>query len=463
LRRLVLVHTLLFAIALSWGFGGNALWLRTPLLLWGSLALPLPLLLLLRPFRATPSAHRALLLLLPLLGLNLLVGASLLNPTFHPVTAWGSTFLVRGGGIDGLPSCAQPLQTARALWLTDCLYLSGFAVFIFLRQRRTLRLLLWALVLNTAVLAVFGTLQKLSGADGLYFGLVPSTNPTFFASFIYHNHWGPFALLGLCAALGLMWRIARRNDPRYRDFWHSPAPILLLAILVISVTPPLSSSRSCTLLLIAILLGTTVHAVRHLLRQFSNSPHTSLRGFAAPRILLITLPAMATLLALTAIFWLAAPVVRTRLDATRVQISEMQEQGSIGSRVTLYRDTLNLALDRPLFGWGKGSYGTAFYNYNTQVPKGDRLPVVYADAHSDWLQCFAEIGLVGSLLTALMALLPLRACATGLLDSQLPRYLLVGCALVLLYAWVEFPFGNPALTHAWWLCFFVGLRYPQAD
>jgi hypothetical protein len=45
--------------------------------------------------------------------------------------------------------------------------------------------------------------------------------------------------------------------------------------------------------------------------------------------------------------------------------------------------------------------------------------------------------------------------------ESLPRALLAGCGLVLLYAWIEFPFGNTAVALTWWLCFFVCLRYAR--
>ena len=43
--------------------------------------------------------------------------------------------------------------------------------------------------------------------------------------------------------------------------------------------------------------------------------------------------------------------------------------------------------------------------------------------------------------------------------GPLPGYLLAGCGLILLYAAVEFPFGNPAVTIAFWLTFFSALQY----
>jgi hypothetical protein len=37
--------------------------------------------------------------------------------------------------------------------------------------------------------------------------------------------------------------------------------------------------------------------------------------------------------------------------------------------------------------------------------------------------------------------------------------LLAGCGLLAIYAVVEFPFANPAVMEAFWLCFFTALRY----
>jgi hypothetical protein len=36
---------------------------------------------------------------------------------------------------------------------------------------------------------------------------------------------------------------------------------------------------------------------------------------------------------------------------------------------------------------------------------------------------------------------------------------LLGCALVALYAWVEFPFANGAVMIAFWTVYFAALRY----
>jgi hypothetical protein len=87
--------------------------------------------------------------------------------------------------------------------------------------------------------------------------------------------------------------------------------------------------------------------------------------------------------------------------------------------------------------------------------------VFYHDAHSDWLQAVAEHGLVGTTLLGLTGLVPLLRLRRRHFTSPLPAYLFVGCAAILLYAWIEFPFGNTAVVLVWWLCFFSAVHYAR--
>ena len=88
-----------------------------------------------------------------------------------------------------------------------------------------------------------------------------------------------------------------------------------------------------------------------------------------------------------------------------------------------------------------------------------RSAVLYADAHSDWLQALAEYGFVGSTALAFSVIGPLISGRRRYLTGILQSYLLGGCALLLVYAWIEFPFGNLAVDLTWWLCFFSALQY----
>lgn len=456
LELATVVHAAVLAIAATWDFGGNDLRLRLPLLAWGSLSLGITLLALRTPRdgHRRPSRKRYLWLV-PAILFNLYVAIGIFNPSQIELFDGVHQVLVTGTYVHWLPSTAVPEAAGHALWLFDCAYLTAFNLAIVIRQRRALRALLLVLGANAVILAVFGTLQKLAGAKGLYFGLVHSTNPTFFATFIYHNHWGAYVLLSTSAALGLFWHFFRRGEREYRDIWHSPVLLGGVAILLLAATIPLCSSRSSTLLLIALLGFVALHAgIRAIRSRRSHNESAALPLIGIGVILAI---------ACGAVFWLGQPVIKARWTLTKSQVAQMEQEGSIGSRLALYRDTIAMGRDQPVFGWGMGSYPTIFYRYNSAQPRSDLLPIFYEDAHSDWLQAFAELGFVGSSLIGLCALLPAFTLVRTRVQSLLSRYLVIGCGLILAYAWVEFPFGNFAVVIVWWLNFFAAVSYASLN
>jgi O-antigen ligase len=287
----------------------------------------------------------------------------------------------------------------------------------------------------------------------VFFGHIPvPRQPLFFSTFLYHNHWGAFAVLMTAVCLGLVWRYALvRRGP---GFYQSPAFGGLIAVLFLAATAPKSASRSCTFLMGLVLAGAFLHWAVRLARKRRSRRESIVEPLIGAGIV--------AALAIAAIAYLASDVIRERLNLTQQQLADMKAQGGIGSRVTLYRDTWRMAEDRLLFGWGMASYPNVFMLYNSQSPSPiDHLPVFYNDAHNDWLQAVAEHGLFGSAVLGLCALAPLSGLRRLGSGSPLSAYLFGGCALILAYAWIEFPFGNVAVVLTWWMCFFSALRYAQ--
>jgi len=441
-------HLGAFLVGVSWAFGGNADWVRTPLSLWGSLgALIAAAAILLGPSRAlVPRGTVAWIL--PVLALNALVLVSCLTAGFRPVGAGVDPLLVPVRVDWWIPSSARPEVSLRALWLFDGIYFSCLNVALTVRRRRVIRILLALAVANALVLSVFGTIQKLVGADGIYFGLVKSPQVRFFASFVYNNHWGAFIVLMMGACIGLVLHYA--SGRHGEGFFRGPALAGMAAAALILLAVPLSGARACTFLasvLVVVALVRGVPRVARALRLSGLSPASSMAAMAAAAALVL------------AGFWaVAGDVIDARVQKTREQVSVMWARGGIGSRSVLYNDTLRMARERPLFGWGMGTFPMAFRIYNSQEPKLDRIPVIYHDAHSDWLQSLAEIGLAGTALIGAAVMLPALAVRRHSV-STIPYFLLSGCVLTALYAWVEFPFGNVAVVLAWWTCFFCAIQY----
>jgi O-antigen ligase len=456
LERLTLAHVAVLLVFTAWGYGGNVGWTRAVVSVWASLGAALTIAALRDRETRTAGGLRPLRWLWPLGLFNVLVFGSLLNPSFHEVTSAAGLLYAKSASAPfaWLPSAARPDRAWRSLWFFDGVYLSCFNLALIVRQRRALRGLLALVAANAVLLAIFGTVQKLAGSPGLYFGARPTPQPHFFASFIYRNHWGAFAVLMTAACLGLVFHFARRRSDR--GFWHSPGSGGLVAVLLLAISVPLSGSRSCTALLLLLLAGAVVHWLMRLIRRRRRMHESPALPLGAGVLAIVAAGAFAVNL--------GRAEIGTRLATTRAQIADMRAHDSFGSRAILYRDTWRMAREKPWCGWGLGSYPTVFFLYNTQqYGAADHLPMYFNDAHSDWLQSVAETGLAGTALLGLTALVPLFRRWRASLRSPLSLYLLSGCGLLVLYAGLEFPFDNGAVAIAFWLGFFCAVQYARLE
>jgi O-antigen ligase len=454
LTRLVLLHFGALIIFTSWAFGGQAPWARHVIAWWGTVGMVL-FVLACRAHRSTEGrTHPALCLLWPLWLYDVLVIASCFNPGFHPAMVAGEASYVLGAPTPWLPSAAIPRLAAKELWQFNGLVLSSFNLFLLLHRRRQVRQVLLLLAGNAVALAVFGTFQKLAGAKGLWFGLVASPNPRFFASFIYHNHWGAFTLLNTAVCLALLFHSYRRGG--HRDIWHSPVLLGALATLLLVLSVPLSASRSCTVLVGLLVAGSLLQLVLSMVRRR--------RARGEPVLLPVASLLTAALLAVGAIGYLGRRSIIERGSQSLEQLRHLADGGTLNSRLILYRDTWHMAEAKPWFGWGLESYAHVFRMFNShRANEGWAWIAFYAEAHNDWLQALAEVGFVGTGLLVLLGLLPLATVRWARVASPIPRYLLAGCGLLLLYAWMEFPFANPAVLLTFCAVFYCAVRYAELD
>jgi O-antigen ligase len=456
LEVITLLHVGIFVAGATWAFGGNASWVREPLTAWGGLAVLITLSALIAEGNVSEISLRPILWLWPLILYNVLAVASRFTPGMRELQLGPDTVMAPIAVSQGRPSAAVPAEVLPALWLFDALYLSCFNLVLTVRHRRAYRALLLFLVANAVALAVFGTVQKLTGQRGIFFGRIVPPQSYFFSTFVYDNHWGAFAILMAAVCLGLAVHYSRHGGGR--PVIQTPAPGLGAALLLLVASVPLSGSRSCSALILVLLAGAFLSWGAAFIRRRRR------RGMPVAGPLIGTVAAAA--LAAGAVWYVDQDVIAQRFQKTGEQFSEMRKVGGIGSRANLYRDTWRMARDRIWFGWGTASYPHVFMLYNTQAPdRRDRLPKFYHDAHSDWLQSLAEHGVVGTALLGLCGVVPLLGIRPRLLAVSVPSRLLAGCGLVLAYAWVEFPFGNVAVVLCWWLCLFcaAGLARLNAE
>lgn len=455
LEKTVVFHFGTLLVFTTWGFGGQAPWVRQGIAGWGAVGVVLFIAACARRQKppGIPSSP-GWRWLWPLWLYDALVIASCFNPGFKEMIVGGEPSLVMADPIRWLPTAARPWLAWKELWLFNVLVLSTFNLFLVLPGRRFVRAVLFGIAANAVALAVFGTFQKLAGADGLWFGLVHSPNKRFFSTFIYHNHWGAFILLNIAVCLALLFQAYRQGSQR--DIWHSPVLMGAVVTLLLAASVPLSTSRSCTALSALLLLGAFVHFLARLVRRR--------REQRASAWLPVAGIVLAAVLAVGGAGFLARRAFGERLQQTSEQLAPGAREVTFGSRLTLYRDTWRMAAEKPWFGWGLESYAHVFRVFNTQRTAEIVFWIpFYAEAHNDWLQSLAETGFVGTGSLALLVLLPLRAIPWRRVSSVVPRYLLLGNALILLYAWVEFPFANPAVMLTFWAVFWCGLRYARLE
>lgn len=457
LETVVLVHLGILALFTSWAYGGNAAWSRLALCLWASLGALLSSWIAIRHFFRDRRSVRMLLWLVPLSLLDAYVVLSCFNPNHREVFDGAAAFYVRDPSLPrwpALPSSARPDEALKALWLFNGAYLSAFNLVLVASRRRRVRTLLAVLAANALVLAVFGTVQKLMGFKAPFFAAEKMRQQYFFGSFLYHNHWGAFTLLMLCIVLGLAFHHLRNH--RTRDLWHSPALAWAVTAVFLGATIPLSGSRSSTLLLLLLAAIAFSAWWRHLRRAAPRPSHWLLHP--------VFWTVAAGLAGAAFIYDVSAPMVEKRLALTKEQLRHMQQQGEYLPRGTLYRDTWTLARERPWLGWGMSSFQTAFYFYNTQLETPDGFKRVYRDAHSDWLQSVAEIGVVGTSLLLACAGVPLARSWRALRRAgPLVRFLFAGCGVAVLYSAFEFPFENGAVVVSFWICFFAAIAHARLD
>ncbi len=455
LERLVVAHLAIFVIMATWMFGGRIYWAYIPLLTWGLIGAALTVFLWIR---TKERRLRHALCLLPLLLLISQMLASMANPSFGEFAFYDQQVLRPIDHLAWAPSSAYPASTLSDLGLYAGLYLSAYNLFLGVRTRRALRVFAIIALVNGGILAVFGTVQKLVGAD-IFFGLQKSPNPAFFASFIYHNHWGAFAILTASLGLAVVAHFIRRQT--LQDLMHSPAISLTLPVLLLALSIPLSTSRSSTLLGL-LLAGMTLGYVFRLLRRHS-------RGSPWRRVQLNIGVTLTVALVASAGYFLAKPIIQQRLQDTVRQVHKKEHYALLKShqifygqaRLILYRDTWRMIADKPAFGWGFGCYGKVFMRYNSQSSTIDRVRSPYLDAHSDWLESLAELGWIGTGLVLGLAAGPLWLARRMIMRRAESGFALLGVTLIAGYAAIEFPFANPAVVLTFWCTFFYAVRTAQ--
>ena len=416
-----------------------------------------------------------------LLGLSLLIGVALLNPSHKRV--WVSSesipkelrklensneealetrkfvpvYQPREGAFSFLPSTVNPERTT--VWALKLLiaFVIAAAVASWTRHRpKIIRFACWAIFLHTIILSWVALNFRVNGTE-LILGRFEGTNPRFFGPFRYHNFWSAWLLLSLGAGAALFSHYLSRR---------STSGIMIILVGFVSLLPPIFGAQSRSAILFsALFLGISgVRLIFHL-PPFKNFSKPKLFGIAFGSGLALILLAFFAIVS-TWDRWATEENAKSqeagRMHDTIRQFAEMRDGKMPFLRPALIRDGLKVGLSKPVFGWGLGSFeyahplvaGPEFMDDANQFETRFYGKMLRArHVHNDFVQLWAEMGTAGFTILVIMIGTFWGKHTRSTKSSAMEGGLLTGCACVATLALWDFPLNDFAVQCLFAVCF----------
>ena len=312
----------------------------------------------------------------------------------------------------------------------------AWSVLATIESRRLIRVLLFWVFVNGGVLAILGAVLDLLKVKGPL-NLFQAVNPSFFSSFSYHNHWAAFGILIIAVGGGLFFRLhklpyrSRKQTQKMALFGCLGFFVMLSFLLVESRSALVFAS------IYLVLFGYTVLSIY-------------LKRSGQKKMLLI-----GSVLAIVLLGYLSIEIAKDRLELVAEKVDDTLtslvddekeiDEFRFGASLSICADLIE---EKPVFGWGFGSYRYAMIMYApAYLGKG----VIAQYAHCDWLQGVSDLGAVGFLCFAYpFVVAALRYRGRGIVGN----WLRIGGLLVLVFAIWDFPLSNPSVM-AHFLVLFV--------
>lgn len=319
-------------------------------------------------------------------------------------------------------------------WQKLLLYLSYAMFFLvttdYIRTSKQIKRFFWIIFTVAMIESLIGLLQYIaSGTD------VPASG-----SYINPNHFAGLLLLVIPMFLGYIIYIStkeRIQSNSWKQLIKSQSSSNLLLLFVTSlmaISLILAQSRGAIFSFAASLLF-----LYFLISM--NKKSRSIKWLLGIFFVLIILYS----------FWIG-------LDPVIEKFSETEE--ALPLRTYIWKDSLNLIKDFPVFGTGLGTFSLAYTLYKEDA----YWPYVYDHAHNDYIELAAETGLAGFFLV-LFALIAFYKSAIRKMRNFSPQkdplryYILLGCLSgmfgLFIHAVTEFNFQIPA--NAYYFIFLLGL------
>ncbi len=338
-------------------------------------------------------------------------------------------------GGDSTISSLLSIDPSRALTLDPTatkfaiLKLVVFLVFfalalVYVNSPERIRKVVYTIVIFGAIIAFVGVLQRLASPNFIY-GMreVDYANP--FASYVNQHHFAALMEMTIGLTLGLLFGNSIEKDKRL---------LLIIAVVLMGIAIIFTGSRGGFLSLVGVIAFLVLVNISVRTKEDGSEPEGSK---LKRNLTLIGGSVLLIAVLLTSVVWLGEGSVR--------RIGDVSQPDFTNGRLHFWSVSLQIIKDNPILGSGLESFGVAFTRYDDW---DGNLRV--EQAHNDYLQIFADSGILGlSCIVAFLFLLfrnSLRVIreSANRFRRGVAVGALAGCFGILIHSFFDFPLRTNA-------------------
>lgn len=334
------------------------------------------------------------------------------SPLFAPMLAFAALIAIQI--VAGLT--AYRYQTVHSARLYLAYAVLSFLAVQCLRKKSQLATLAAVVCVYGFCLAAFAMFYGFSSNGKLYWLRTPSFGGWIYGPYVNHNHYA--GLMEMLVPIPLVLSLTH--------FAHGPRKTLIgVAAAVMATTIFLSGSRGG---MVAFGVQMAVLAALLIRRRMGRNLALAAGAFLIVVAVLVT--------------WLGGNELADRLASIGTETRSELERGT---RLQIDRDGLKMALDKPVLGWGLGTFADVYPQYRTFYTN-----FFVNQAHNDYVQLLVETGLLGFLtMLWFVGVMYYRAVRklghwTSDPNGALALAAMLGCTGILVHSFVDFNLQIPA-------------------
>ena len=276
-----------------------------------------------------------------------------------------------------------PYQTVSHLILLVTYLTAFYLVLLVSADRNAKKRLVYALIALGAFEAFYGLVQYLAGWQQIFAYVKKYYLEDATGTYINRNHFAGFLEMTLPFTVALALRQAGKlrsavergeeNARRLLSAGELP-PLVFLLFLAVSMFTALVCSHSR--------MG-IISSLSSLMAMFALAGSSSISKRTRTAVAVLFFLGVAGML-----FWVGSDPAVQRFETLGHEYG-----GTSQNRISIWRDTLALVRQHPLFGTGLGTFSVAFTSVQTAF-----LTLLVDHAHCDYLEVLSELGLPGGIL-----------------------------------------------------------------